>query len=85
MEREIPNVTIRFKREDSRQWLIFPTKQWRVTEVLIPAESVADMPSFGFPYTRGPKVLARASTWNLTAAVVSCRQVLHGTNPIRST
>jgi hypothetical protein len=49
IEREIPNVTIRFKREDSRQWLIFPSKQWRVTEVLIPAESLPEMPSFGFP------------------------------------
>ena len=49
MDRDVKNVTIRFKREDSRQWLIFPSKQWRVTEVLIPQESITDLPSFGFP------------------------------------
>jgi hypothetical protein len=47
---EIPNVTIKFKREDSRQWLIFPAKQWRVTEVTVPPESLPNLPSMGFGF-----------------------------------
>jgi hypothetical protein len=44
---EVPNVTIRFAREDSRQWLIFPSKQWRVTEVEVPQESIPNIPGMG--------------------------------------
>jgi len=40
VERTIPNVTLRFQREDAREWLIIPTRQWRLKEVTVPAESV---------------------------------------------
>ena len=44
----VDNVTIRFEREDSRQWLIFPSKQWRVTQVDVPEGAMPQLPSLGF-------------------------------------
>ena len=41
MERRIEDVTMVFKREDDRAYLVFPTKRWKLAEVHIPEESVS--------------------------------------------
>ena len=38
---QFDSVTLIFKREDTVQWLIFPSKQWRLAEV-----SAKDMPDY---------------------------------------
>lgn len=32
----IPNVTMKFQREDAREWLFIPTKKWRLVSVTVP-------------------------------------------------
>src|SRR6266852_617772 len=32
VDKSIPNVTMKFQREDSRVWLIIPSKQWRLVQ-----------------------------------------------------
>lgn len=39
----ISQVTLSFSKEESRKWLIFPAKQWRLTKVEIPAEVVEEV------------------------------------------
>lgn len=34
------NVTFVFAREDSRTWLIFPTREWKLTDVLVPEDAI---------------------------------------------
>jgi hypothetical protein len=41
MERRIEDVTMVFRREDDRAYLIFPTKKWKLAEVHVPPESVS--------------------------------------------
>jgi hypothetical protein len=42
IERDFPNVTLNFRREDTVTWLIFPGKTWRLTEVSAPGAPSAD-------------------------------------------
>lgn len=39
-DQTVENVTMKFQREDAREWLIFPTKKWRLVEVSVPNEAV---------------------------------------------
>ena len=39
-DQTIPNVTMIFRKEDARDWLIFPTRQWRLQQVLVPPGSL---------------------------------------------
>ncbi len=46
VDKTIPNVTMKFQREDARVWLVIPTKQWRLVEVTVPQASIpADLMS----------------------------------------
>jgi hypothetical protein len=40
IDKTIPNVTMKFEREDARTWLVIPTKQWRLVEVTVPQASI---------------------------------------------
>ena len=52
LERTVKNVSIVFRREEAREWLVIPTRKWKLAEVDVPAESVDEMKqSFsGFPF-----------------------------------
>lgn len=39
----VGQATLVFSKEESRKWLIFPAKQWRLTRVEIPEEVVQDV------------------------------------------
>lgn len=41
MERRLDNVTLVFRRETDRVYLIFPTKKWKLAEIHVPEESVS--------------------------------------------
>ncbi len=41
MERQLEDVTLVFRREDDRAYLIFPTKRWKLAEIHVPEESVS--------------------------------------------
>ncbi len=43
MDRRIKDVTLTFKKEDDREWLIFPVKRWKLAEVEVPDSAVAGM------------------------------------------
>jgi hypothetical protein len=38
-DRRVNNVTIVFEKEDGRKWLVIPTRQWRLTDVVLPADA----------------------------------------------
>ena len=41
MERQLEDVTLVFRRESDRVYLVFPTKKWKLAEVHVPEESVS--------------------------------------------
>ncbi|MEZ0326760.1 MAG: hypothetical protein ACAH95_12735 [Fimbriimonas sp.] len=41
VERQLEDVTLVFRREDDRAYLIFPTKKWKLAEIHVPEESVS--------------------------------------------
>ncbi len=41
MERQMEDVTLIFRRENDRAYLIFPTKKWKLAEIRVPEESVS--------------------------------------------
>lgn len=47
MERTIQKVTLVFHRENDYEWLIIPTKKWRLAEVRVPDNALSDMTGFG--------------------------------------
>ncbi len=47
VDQTIKNVTLKFQREDAKEWLIIPTKQWRLVEVAVPQESIPNIPGIG--------------------------------------
>lgn len=40
IDTDIPNVTLTFKREDAMQWAVIPVKQWKLSDVTVPIESI---------------------------------------------
>jgi hypothetical protein len=44
ISQRLENVTLVFKREDDREYLIFPTKKWKLAEVHVPEDAI---PQFG--------------------------------------
>lgn len=40
IDTDIPNVTLTFRREDGTQWLLFPVKQWKLSDVSVPIDSL---------------------------------------------
>jgi hypothetical protein len=42
IERELKDVTMVFRKEEDREYLIFPTTKWKLAEVTVPDASVAD-------------------------------------------
>ena len=47
-DQRVNDVTLVFRREDARKWLVIPTRQWRLTEVIVPDGAIpVDLPSFG--------------------------------------
>ena len=43
MDRHLKEVTMIFRKEDDRDWLIFPNRKWKLAEVQVPDSSVADL------------------------------------------
>lgn len=41
--RHMKDVTIVFRKEEDRDWLIFPNRRWKLAEVHVPPDSVADL------------------------------------------
>ena len=41
--RHMKEVTIVFRKEESREWLFIPTRRWKLAEVQVPESSVADL------------------------------------------
>lgn len=39
MNVDVDKVTVEFEKRSARKWLIFPTRQWQLTKVIVPAES----------------------------------------------
>ena len=42
-EAHLKEVTIVFKKEEDHEWLFFPSQKWKVAEVQVPNDSVADL------------------------------------------
>jgi hypothetical protein len=42
-KRHLKDVTITFRKEEDHEWLIFPTRKWKLAEVHVPSASVADL------------------------------------------
>jgi hypothetical protein len=42
IDKQIDDVTIKFKKEEAMTYLIIPTRKWRLTEVRAPDASVAE-------------------------------------------
>jgi hypothetical protein len=40
LRKEIDNVTLIFKKEDDREYLVFPTRKWKLFEVRMPPDAV---------------------------------------------
>lgn len=38
-DRRVDDVTIVFEKEDARRYLIFPTRKWRLTDVVLPPDA----------------------------------------------
>lgn len=47
MQRHVDNVTLIFRKEDDREWLIFPTRRWKLAQMRIPDTAIADFISGG--------------------------------------
>jgi len=43
MEKHVKDVTLLFKKEEDREWLIIPTHKWKLVEVHVPDASVAEL------------------------------------------
>jgi hypothetical protein len=44
-KRSVPDVTMIFRKEDATEYLIIPTRKWRLTEVMAPDYAVAEFVS----------------------------------------
>jgi hypothetical protein len=40
IDKDVPNVTFTFQREDSSKFLVIPTKKWKLTDVDVPPGSI---------------------------------------------
>jgi hypothetical protein len=47
IDRDVEGVTLKFARESAREWLIFPVKQWRLTDVSLPPDAIPANLGFG--------------------------------------
>jgi hypothetical protein len=45
MDRDISSVTLVFKREDDREYLVIPVKKWKLTEVRVDPSVVGELTS----------------------------------------
>ncbi len=45
VSRDLSAVTLVFKREDDRAYLIFPAKKWKLTEVIVDPSQIGDLTS----------------------------------------
>ena len=45
IERDLSSVTLVFKREDDREYLVFPVKKWKLTEVKVDPSVVGELMS----------------------------------------
>jgi len=42
-DRHLKEVTIIFRKEEDRDWLIFPVKRWKLAEVHVSPSAIADL------------------------------------------
>ena len=42
LSRQLKEVTLVFRKEDDREYLVFPTKKWKLAEVQVPDEAIYD-------------------------------------------
>ena len=43
LERKINQVTLVFKKEDDHEWLVIPTRKWKLAEIQVPDTAIADL------------------------------------------
>jgi hypothetical protein len=39
---EIPNVVVKFKKEEDKEWFIIPRKKWKITAIELPTDSLTN-------------------------------------------